>query len=341
MNCNFNCSYCFQKDYRTSGEANIIKEETSNAIVKFVLDQIKSTPEVKEVRVTWFGGEPLLAYQEILYLGSGLYETLKKQGIRFSSKMITNGAFLTDDRLHIMYDICRLSAVQITLDGEVSTYCEKKGTTPEIYQKVLDNIKKATKFVPITVRLNADKRNFDEMIKVARSLCESVGESKNFHIHFAQLRDYENCGENSECFDDLEFRIYRKSFYDELKEYGMEEKQEELPSFSPRLFCGIAPGNNYVIDYLGNLYKCEHHIGDKNKVVGNVWDGLYYNEVYCQAQALPVDTRCEKCQIFPCCNYAQCEAMHKFAGTGYECACYEKQLEKIKLAVETFINNKI
>lgn len=37
--------------------------------------------------------------------------------------------------------------------------------------------------------------------------------------------------------------------------------------------------NNYVIDPLGDLYKCWNEIGRKEKAVGNVVEGPLYNNV--------------------------------------------------------------
>ena len=77
-------------------------------------------------------------------------------------------------------------------------------------------------------------------------------------------------------------------------------------------------------------------LGKENKIVGNVIDGLYYNEAYRKSIGLVNDERCKECPIFPCCNYSQCVAMHECIKDG-ECSRFENQLKIIKEKVRRCI----
>ena len=179
------------------------------------------------------------------------------------------------------------------------------------------------------------------MQKLISSLYEKDINKKNFSVHFAQLRDYESkCMDNTDYYNDLEYWLSKEKFYSQLGECGIKQEKNKLPSFSPIPFCGVSRGNNVVIDYIGNLYKCEHYLGDKTQIVGDVFDGFYYNDIYKKTRVLSTDRRCESCNIFPCCNYAQCIAMHSFAGDGKTCKCYADQLETIKLKVKKYLEEK-
>lgn len=57
LNCNFNCPYCFENDKR----ASTMSDSTINDLIDF----IKSFEGIKEMSLTWYGGEPLLALPTI------------------------------------------------------------------------------------------------------------------------------------------------------------------------------------------------------------------------------------------------------------------------------------
>lgn len=337
LNCNLRCVYCFQKDFRTDGKENIITKETSEKIIEYILKSNQSNKYLKQVNITWFGGEPLLCFEQIVSFCKDIKDRLSEINVKLMSKMITNGALLDDDKLKILKSECNLEQVQITLDGEVDTYCEKKQTTAETFGKVLKNIKNATKHIKTNVRVNADKTNYEELKSVIKSLYESDINKENLIVHFAQLRDYSCNEKESACFNDLEFWESKEKFFSDVGQIQSSQKNNSLTAFSHIPYCGLAIGKNLVIDYLGNFYKCEHYIGDKSKIVGNVDDGLFYNKTYMNATKLATDVRCEKCKVFPFCNYAQCVAMHSFSGTDENCKCYEKQLETIQQKVKKYL----
>ena len=82
--CNARCFYCYEK-----GRNRIpMQEETARKVVDFI---IKNTPD-KQVKLRWFGGEPLYN-KEVISLICG---ELREAGIEFRSSMVSNG-YLFDD----------------------------------------------------------------------------------------------------------------------------------------------------------------------------------------------------------------------------------------------------
>ena len=69
--------------------------------------------------------------------------------------------------------------------------------------------------------------------------------------------------------------------------------------------CGIVSANNLVIGPKGELYKCDHHIGDKNYVVGNVKQGLLFNKPYYDYCTIKHPKKCLRCKLLPLC-YGGC-----------------------------------
>ncbi len=84
LGCNFACPYCFE----ASHEAVFMDDRTENGII----DYIKKT-KARNLFVTWFGGEPLLAFDRIRSLSEKIFDL----DINYHSGMITNGYLLSED----------------------------------------------------------------------------------------------------------------------------------------------------------------------------------------------------------------------------------------------------
>lgn len=65
--CNFGCPYCFEskKKYKTIDEENI------NNLIEFILSKKSS----KQLMLTWYGGEPLLAFDKM----KRIYDLIKEK----------------------------------------------------------------------------------------------------------------------------------------------------------------------------------------------------------------------------------------------------------------------
>lgn len=327
MNCNMRCVYCFESGLSDSIRSKMMSVNTADNIIKYVNYIVKNVRSLKFINITWFGGEPLLGYDMILYLSIKLKDLLQNSTVQLRTNMITNGALLDEEKLQKLknFNLCK---VQITLDGLCDTYCHKKQTYPQMFSMVLRNIATATKYVKVTVRLNADKSNFEELMQLAAKLRVLNVNNENLNIHFAQLRDYDTANNGvSFCYTDAEYRQARRDFYRNLLDMGYKINLHGngTPRFSPKPFCGIFPKYNFAIDPDGNLYKCEHYLGDISKVVGDI-DNVKFDT--CQYSCLIKDERCRECDVFPVCNYSQCEAMHLLTGTAH-CLKYEEVVETI------------
>ena len=77
--CNFACSYCFEKQHQ-----NIFM---SDAIENKIVNFISQHENAKLLNVTWFGGEPLLAFNRIV----SLTRKMQALGLKYKAGMITNG----------------------------------------------------------------------------------------------------------------------------------------------------------------------------------------------------------------------------------------------------------
>ncbi|MCX4285725.1 MAG: radical SAM protein [Clostridia bacterium] len=119
--CNMQCEYCFEsKQYSTKKiDSNVVED-----IISSLKRQIDVNTNLKTLAVSWFGGEPLLGYNEILKICDQIVPYCEKHNVKFISSMISNGLLLTDDKITALIERCNLTRIQITLDGLEETYCK-------------------------------------------------------------------------------------------------------------------------------------------------------------------------------------------------------------------------
>lgn len=111
LDCNFRCSYCYEKENHKTGSMD---SETIAGLMDFVT---LYAADCKEIGVTWYGGEPLMTPDVIEIISKELIQFCAEKNIRYSAAMITNGYFLTRKNAELIRN-CRISLVQITLDGD-------------------------------------------------------------------------------------------------------------------------------------------------------------------------------------------------------------------------------
>jgi sulfatase maturation enzyme AslB (radical SAM superfamily) len=122
--CNYNCSYCLQKK-----EKKTITHEIIKTAVDFFYPYLKSS---HKVRIGFYGGEPLLAFDKIKYAVLLLEEKNREEQKNLEFSMTTNGSLLTGEMLAFFNE--HRFAVQLSFDGLAQEKSRKKGTLPHMLQ---------------------------------------------------------------------------------------------------------------------------------------------------------------------------------------------------------------
>ncbi|QUQ63024.1 radical SAM/SPASM domain-containing protein [Kutzneria sp. CA-103260] len=110
--CNMGCEYCGQVHVRGKSTAN-----HRDAVRDRVLRGI-NRPSTEEVRIGWFGNEPLLSYAIVRELAAQFVEAADAGGVRYTSTLSTGGSLLTLRRLRALYEECRIHTLRITIDPQ-------------------------------------------------------------------------------------------------------------------------------------------------------------------------------------------------------------------------------
>ena len=103
--CNARCFYCYEKGTKPVA----MTAETADKVVRYI---VKHRDDEK-VKISWFGGEPLVNAKVI----DQICTELREQGVPFRSTMTSNGYLFDADMVQRARDLWQLRSVQITLDG--------------------------------------------------------------------------------------------------------------------------------------------------------------------------------------------------------------------------------
>jgi uncharacterized protein len=155
LDCIFNCWYCNQHTQNKGG----MKPEVVEKIKKHINVMVKDE-KITGLYLDWFGGEPLMYFDEIVYpVAQYAFELIEQYNLPHVHHATTNAYLITPSMAEKMKEI-KLNSFQITIDGD-----EKRHNTirningKQSYRRIMDNIILLCETVPdikIILRLNYD-----------------------------------------------------------------------------------------------------------------------------------------------------------------------------------------
>lgn len=319
--CNYRCIYCYEEGCNIGRMAY----KTANSVVRFIMQEAQKNNILKTINITWFGGEPLLAAECIALIGEQINKYCSKRNINFTTNIITNGYFLTPERL-LMLKKYNLQNIQITVDGLREDYNRyKKPNDSKAYDKVVDNIKHASKTTKVTIRLNCSNDNYGsikEFCKYIVSLTPNIN-MENIIFSISKI----NMGPEKEISNEM-FSHIKLDFISFLAEMKLDKQLKAYLPNSSVIPCGLMKRTNFVIDNNGFLYKCEHFIGRPEYSVGSVSEGLLYPKFQRAFEETPFMEQCRSCAVFPVCR-GGC-SQKRYAGTS-SVSCKQKKEEVLTI----------
>ena len=255
--CNARCFYCYEK-----GRSRIpMKEETAREVAAWILKYKKEG----DIRLRWFGGEPLYNRPAI----TTICTALKDAGVEYRSSMTSNGYLFDDAVVEEAIGLWNLKKVQITLDGTEEVYNRSKafiyrGESP--YRRVLANIRRLLDAgIKVSIRLNVGPHNAEDLLALADELSGTFSCEEGLSVYSHALFDME--GTLPE-----EIAAARVRLEGRLREKGL-VRLGKLPKELRLNRCMSDEPASVTILPDGHLGKCEHfsdsewfgHIGTEEK----------------------------------------------------------------------------
>lgn len=153
--CNARCFYCFEHGVKIEN----MNRETADAVVDYI---IRTHAPGQTIKLSWFGGEPLLRVNIIDRICRGIADA----GVDFHSIITTNGSLWTPELIQKAKTLWKLSKVQITMDGVGEEHERRKAyvSLPDSYNITVQNIDRLVKAdIAVIVRLNMDVDNIESI----------------------------------------------------------------------------------------------------------------------------------------------------------------------------------
>lgn len=297
MNCNFNCWYCYEEHIKSSK----MSQKTIES-VKLLIDKMTYNGRIKNLYLGWFGGEPLLNYDQVMLpILTYAHEISEKRKVNFYSDITTNG-FLIREEMIDTFKKYNLDFFQITLDGNKAKhdkirYVNKKRGS---YDKIIENIKLLTlNNLKVNVRINFTEETLDGLDEIIKDLQE--GNSNYLTIDMHQVWQTKNDND----------RIHNTSFFNRIKKIKEEFRYNNLDVANNTVSyindsCYADKFNEVVINYNGDIYKCTARDFNKENRLGYLDDqgNLIWNlDQHNTRQLAKLNNKpCQECPILPICG---------------------------------------
>lgn len=304
--CNFRCVYCYEEYIKGRMDKRL-----QEGLIQWVRDH-QSAWDV--LSLSWFGGEPLLAYEVIKNISTALVELCGQADIKYIASMTTNGYLLSLDRARELLEL-GVSKYQITLDGPEPQHdhnrhlANGKGT----YRKILENliaIHESDLNVSVTVRVNFDQDNAAYLTDLVDELSQRLENDRRFGFRpFAVGKWGGDHDDELPVLDqeDAVCQMLNSSEYAIKAGFGA-PLHEQL---KPNHVCYAAMPNSLIIGSDGLVYKCSVAFENPANHVGRLFpDGRI--ELNRDKVALWVekdgatDSGCQECRVHPICHGATC-----------------------------------
>lgn len=271
--CNFRYTYCYE-----TFERGKMRPEVVEAVKKAFY---RRTHDAEVMNVSWFGGEPTLAFDVLTDLSVYFVDLCERKGLEYVSSITTNGANLERQGERKIAKL-RLSHFQITLDGPPDIHDKlrvRRGGqgTFEIVWKNLLFLRNTSLDSRFCIRINITPQSVGEVLAFLPRLADAFAGDRRFYLDFHTVGHWG--GANDEDIDIFsgssghaaKMELFRAA---QRAGFGLITQQDTTCAHGSTCYAGNP--NSVVIGSDGTLYKCTVAFEDERNKVGKLLaDGTF------------------------------------------------------------------
>lgn len=325
LDCNLRCWYCYEEHC----DKSVMGEKVQSSLKKLITNKLKCE-ELKTLNLSFFGGEPLLSFYEVMEpILAYTKESCKYYTKEMTVSITTNGTLFTNDIIHRLSEQCEPSLInlQITIDGnrELHNTIRKTKDGLPTFDIIVDNIKKCAEIgFNVHVRFNYTHKNINSLAEISHEF-QNIKENYLEHISFSFHKVWQELTspQIEQTISELE-KMYRNKCL----------KVVNNP-ISQKYRCYADKMNHIVVNYNGDLYKCTARDFIKAKREGVLEENgeLAWNENYRKRMSIVYgNATCRNCNIFPICGGHCSQAKLEHIGDG--CILKYTKADKEKIVSE-------
>lgn len=287
LECNLNCWYC----YEIHQKGSIVNNDMLNAIMSFIKNKVEF-PQLKKITLSFFGGEPLLKFNEVIWPLIKYTQEIcmqnKKQLYLFFN---TNGVLLTKKIINRLYSTGLSCNFQVPFDGneeyhnKIKKFANGKGTFDIIVNNIMYALSRGFRF---SIRCNYTSENlhtFEDLISLFRNYADECIKYRSLTFSY--------------------HKVWQIKHTEEMNYFVSKYEKETNMSQTNFYQCYADRENSVVINYNGDVFNCtandfrtedrEGYLNSKGEIV--------YNEKHRKRMEIRFSSKnCQNCMIFPICT---------------------------------------
>jgi uncharacterized protein len=306
--CNLRCVYCYE-DFPRGTMQPWVRTAVKRLVERRVGD-------LKTLRITWFGGEPLYGYDAVTDLAPFFSSLAEHHGLSYGSHMTTNGYLLTPERARRLLN-WRIRDFQITLDGDREHHdCRRVGRDGSgTFDRILENLlalRRESDDFHVTIRVNYDRDSYQDLDGLLDLLEANFGGDRRFDVAFHAVGAWGGPNDDKlPLCTGTEIRQATRDLRRDTLKRGLTPTTIKNSGLAGMQVCYAARPYNFIIGADGTVMKCTVALNakDYNRIGRIGEDGEL--EVNVDKLALWVepaferDRGCQKCHLL-----APCQGLH-------------------------------
>ena len=332
--CNLACKYCFEGGMKGT---QYMSRETADMVFNYI--ECNYLSKGKDVSLDFYGGEPLLSFENIKHFSQKIMSSAKQKGQNCSFGLVTNGTLLTAKKAKELSSL-GLKEAKITIDGPRENHNLFRPFTSSqgSFDIIVKNIKEACDYIAIQIGGNYTRENYRQFPHLLDYLLTmDIAPDKISMVKFDPVA---NTGHgfglpdfNKGCESINEPWLFEASLF-------LREQILKRGFYTPKIRqagCMIEFKADIIVNFDGTIYKCPGFIGNKDFEVGNVRTGI---KDYRKSHKLDFwkKQECLDCEYLPLC-FGGCRYMrHLRTGKIDDVECRKTYLDA---TLETFIKQEI
>lgn len=340
--CNARCYYCFEKGV----QQRKMHKETAEAVADYII----ANHDEEHLVIQWFGGEPLLEPGII----SLIVNKLHQHGVRFDSKIITNGSLLSEEIVKCAAEEWNVRIIQVTIDALFEEYNRIKdymGLKQDPFELVMRNIQRCLDYgINIRIRINFSPLENEKAVTTVNYLRDRFGSDKNFFVYLAPIDSVDIPSitgdfEKEKKHPLIQLLDAEKDFCSFGNYDSRTEASSEYEAILKKYYLTPIPTSCYggcksslTIDSSGNIFDCHRLLGHEVYASGNVFDGredgetaLFFSDPYLH------DDECKRCNLLPLCQ-GGCKYRAMTYGKGHACTFVKGAVKELIMRAANEIN---
>ena len=283
-------------------------QDTYSNILNFVQTYVRKMSP-KSIRISWFGGEPLLEYKSICDFMDKLIALVGDNCEIYGS--ITTNAYLLTEKVFSKLINSKVTSYQITVDGPKEYHNKTRflpggfGTWDRIIKNLIFAANSDYSF-NISIRTNFTENLMNIYIEWLDFLNSTFSNDKRFQFHWETVKDLG--GRDTSLAYNLEKEDPIKNVLSYAKVLKMNSPNDESSLRNLGFTCYAGRLNSLVIDWDGTIKKCTVALEEEKNHIGCLTDKgmeLDYHKLAWWTNYSHKE-ECKKCFIYPTCYAKKC-----------------------------------